>query len=340
MILTVILETHFQSTDPVAAAWMMQHVWDNFEYGRSLTWLQNEGYPLLKGVAQFWISQLQDDEFNNDGTLVVNPCNSPEHGPTTFGCTHYQQLIYQVFEAVLNSITYIGESDQDFTNSLKTAMGKLDKGLHYTSWGGVKEWKLPDSANQDTKNTHRHLSNLIGWYPGYSISSFQGGYRNATIQAAIAATLQARGTGVEDSNTGWGKAWRAACWARLNNTSQAYSELRLLIDTNIAANGFDMYQGQSAPFQIDANFGLGGAVLSMLVVDLPNSYLDEDKVRTVVLGPAIPSIWGGGNVKNLRLRGGRAVDFEWDSKGKVTKATLHDAGKNVKLVNVHGEALN
>ncbi|KAL2678547.1 hypothetical protein Neosp_009295 [[Neocosmospora] mangrovei] len=325
---------------PVAAAWIMQHVWDNFEYGRSLTWLREEGYPFLKAIAQFWISQLQDDEFNNDGTLVVNPCNSAEHGPTTFGCTHYQQLIHQVLEATLNAITYIDESDKDFTSELKSALKKLDKGLHYTSWGGIKEWKLPDSAGYDTKNTHRHLSHLVGWYPGYSVSSFQGGYRNSTVQAAVEATLKARGNGVQDQDTGWGKAWRAACWARLNNTSEAYSELRLLIDNNFAPNGFDMYQGQKPPFQIDANFGLGGAVLSMLVVDLPNSYVNEDETRTVVLGPAIPPRWGGGSVKNLRLRGGSAVDFEWDSDGKVTHATLHETGKHVKLVNVLGEELN
>ncbi|KAL6352153.1 hypothetical protein LRP88_14596 [Fusarium phalaenopsidis] len=325
---------------PVAAAWMMQHVWDNFEYGRSLTWLRQEGYPFLKSVAQFWMSQLQEDNFNHDGTLVVNPCNSPEHGPTSFGCAHYQQLVHQVLEATLNSITYIGESDQHFTSELKAVLKKLDKGLHYTSWGGIKEWKLPDSAGQDTKNTHRHLSHLVGWYPGYSISSFQGGYWNSTVQAAVEATLKARGNGVQDQDTGWGKAWRVACWARLNSTSQAYNELRLLIDNNIAPNGLDMYQGQKVPFQIDANFGLGGAVLSMLVVDLPNSYVNEDKTRTVVLGPAIPPRWGGGNVKNLRLRGGCAVDFEWDSDGKVTHATLHETGKHVKLVNVLGEELN
>ncbi|KAI8716161.1 Glyco-hyd-65N-2 domain-containing protein [Fusarium sp. LHS14.1] len=257
---------------PVAAAWMMQHVWDNFDY-------------------------LEYDH------------------------------IYR-------------RERSGFTSELKSALKKLDKGLHYTSWGGIKEWKLPDSASYDTKNTHRHLSHLVGWYPGYSVSSFQGGYWNETVQAAVEATLKARGNGVQDQDTGWGKAWRAACWARLNNTSQAYSELRLLIDNNFAPNGFDMYQGQKPPFQIDANFGLGGAVLSMLVVDLPNSYVNEDKIRTVVLGPAIPPRWGGGSVKNLRLRGGSAVDFEWDSDGKVTHATLHETGKHVKLVNVLGEELN
>ena len=67
---------------PVEMAWMMQHVYDHFTYSQNATWLENQAYPLISGVAEFWLSQLQEDKFFNDGTLVVNPCNSPEHGPT------------------------------------------------------------------------------------------------------------------------------------------------------------------------------------------------------------------------------------------------------------------
>lgn len=67
---------------PVEMGWMMQHVFDHFTYSENVTWLEEQGYPLIKGVAEFWLSQLQEDKYFNDGTLVVNPCNSPEHGPT------------------------------------------------------------------------------------------------------------------------------------------------------------------------------------------------------------------------------------------------------------------
>ena len=328
-------------SDPAAAAWMMQHVWDNFDYTQDVDWLRSEGYPLLKGIAEFWLSQLQKDEFFNDGTFVVNPCNSPEHGPTTFGCTHYQQLIFQVFEATLTSGAMVSENDTEFTKKLTEAIETLDTGLHFTEWGGIKEWKLPDSFGYDTKNTHRHLSHLVGWHPGYSISSFENGYANSTIQRAIEETLKARGNGNgADANSGWAKVWRSACWARLNNTEQAHYELRYAIDLNFASNGFSMYNGLNAPFQIDANFGLGGAVLSMLVVDLPRKHgAAADEPRTVVLGPAIPPSWGGGSIKGLRLRGGSSVDFSWDEEGKVKEATLGENGKDVTLVNVDGEVL-
>jgi alpha-L-fucosidase 2 len=333
---------------PAAAAWMMQHVFDHWDYSRNSTWLRDQGYPLIRGVAEFWLSQLQEDE---DGSLVVNPCNSPEHGPTTFGCAHYQQLLHQVFEAVI-AVTKDGATegdDHEFIHDVEDALEKLDKGFHIGGWGQIKEWKPSspsfDSAYEFENDTHRHLSELVGWFPGYSLSSFLGGYTNMTMQSAVRQKLVSRGIGNgPDANSGWEKVWRAACWARLNATSEAYFELRYAIEQNFAGNGLSMYSGTSTPFQIDANFGFAGAVLSMLVVDLPvvaqgaTSGLDGDAVRTVVLGSAIPPSWGGGSVKGLRLRGGATVDFAWDGRGIVTSASMRD-GKGVRLVNKVGDVL-
>ncbi|KAL4881732.1 alpha-fucosidase A [Aspergillus karnatakaensis] len=332
---------------PAAAAWMMQHIWDNFEYTQDRAWLAKQGYPLLKGVASFWLSTLQEDTFFNDGTLVVNPCNSPETGPTTFGCTHYQQLIHQVFNSVLAAQDFLPTPDSlHFISAITTALSKLDKGIHLTTWNGLKEWKLPDSYNYDNKSTHRHLSHLVGWYPGYSISSFANGYfQNSTLQSAVRETLLSRGMGnAPDANAGWAKVWRAACWARLNDSSTAYEHLRYAISENFVGNGLSMYSGTWPPFQIDANFGFAGAVLAMLVVDLPVAVGGGDEgTRTVVLGPAIPRQWGGGRVRGLRLRGGAVVEFGWDSRGVVDKVRVVSAGKNgrrVRLVNVEGVLLD
>jgi hypothetical protein len=57
-------------------------VWDRYDYGRDKSWYASVGYPLMKGVASFWVDLLVPDEYFKDGTLVANPCNSPEHGPT------------------------------------------------------------------------------------------------------------------------------------------------------------------------------------------------------------------------------------------------------------------
>jgi alpha-L-fucosidase 2 len=67
---------------PAAGAWMCQHVWDHFDYTQSAEWYRVVGYPIMKLTAEFWLSQLVEDEYFNDGQFVVNPCNSPEQGVT------------------------------------------------------------------------------------------------------------------------------------------------------------------------------------------------------------------------------------------------------------------
>ncbi|KAK7745857.1 hypothetical protein SLS53_002575 [Cytospora paraplurivora] len=333
--------------DPASAAWMMLHVFDHYDYTRNITWLADTGYPLLKSVASFWISQLQEDLFTNDGTLVVNPCNSPEQGPTTFGCTHYQQLIHQVLEAVRATAPLVSEQDTDFVNSVDIKLSGLDTGLHIDpdstyGTGVLKEWKVPDSYLYNVYPQHRHLSHLVGWFPGYSICSFAEGYTNSTIQEAVRASLLARGDGTDadgnGGNYGWPKVWRGACWARLNDSARAYEELQLSVINNIAPNLLSMYSGKNPPFQIDMNFGWVGNVLSMLVVDLPlASGSVEGGRRTVVLGPAIPSAWGSGRVKGLRVRGGLVVDFDWDQEGRVvSKRVVSGDATGSRFVDVQG----
>ncbi|CAL5867131.1 uncharacterized protein PFLUO_LOCUS1343 [Penicillium psychrofluorescens] len=343
------MKTYETSADyPMAPAWMMQHVWDHYDYTRNNTWFKTQGWPLLKGVTAFWLSQLQEDQFTNDNTLVVNPCTSPEHGPVTFGCTNWQQLLHQLFVTTLQGATLVSESDTRFTAEVQRKLAKLDKGLHIGSWGEIKEWKLPDSYGYDVQgDQHRHLSHLVGWYPGWSISSYQNGYTNETIQRAVNISLTDRGPGISDSNAGWEKVWRSACWARLNDTEKAYYELRLAIGLNIGQSGLDLYAGgdpPTEPFQIDANFGYLGAVLSMLAVDLPRGYESSGsghgEKRVVVLGPAIPAAWKGGRVKGMRLRGGGSVDFSWDDRGVVDKVSTTGLAQNVRLVNVEGDSLH
>ncbi|EFQ94998.1 hypothetical protein PTT_07143, partial [Pyrenophora teres f. teres 0-1] len=276
---------------PISAAWMMQHVFDHWDYSRNATWLRTQAYPMLKGVATFWLNQLQPDLYYNDNSLVVNPCNSPEHGQTTFGCAHYQQLIHQVFHSILAVQPTVADPDTSFLTTLTSSLARLDTGFHIGSFAQIKEWKIPDSFGYEPANdTHRHLSELVGWHPGFSLSGLQSGYSNSTIHSAVRHKLIARGPGKgKDGNSAWAKVWRSACWARLNDTQHAYWELRFAIDTNWAPNGLSMYYGDKIPFQIDANFGFGGAVLSMLVVDLPvAAEVHGEGARTVVLGPAIP----------------------------------------------------
>jgi alpha-L-fucosidase 2 len=313
--------------DPVAAAWMMQTAYDHWDYNRNLGWLQTTGYNMMREVAQFWATQLVQDQYTKDGTLVVNPCSSPQKGPTTFGCAHFQQIIHQLFVNTLSAGYAVNDGNASLVTTLENAIAAMDKGLAFTSWGGIREFKLPESKRYDQQgDKHRYLAHLVGWFPGYSVASFSGGYLDPATQQAVTASLQSRGDGSSDGNTGWAKVWRAAAWARLNNTEQADAHLRLAISSNIGPNGLNIGDGRSGSFQVDANFGIAGAMLAMLVYDVPSLQERQGK-RTVVLGPAIPLRWGPGKVKGLRIRGGTVVDMEWNNRGVVTRLAVQTRGE-------------
>jgi len=116
----------------------------------------------------------------------------------------------------------------------------------------------------------------------------------------------------------------------------SYTELKYAIDENFANNGLSMYWALSTPFQIDANFGLVGAMLAMLIVDLPQLSSDSQH-HHIVLGPSIS--WPAGEVKGLRLRGGGYVSFQWDANGLVTGAHLTGRTQPIVAMNKNGKVL-
>ncbi|CAE6497238.1 unnamed protein product [Rhizoctonia solani] len=124
---------------PESAAWMMIHAYDHFDYTNDVTWWRAQGWPLVKGVAQFWLDHLVEDRYSKDGALVTAPCNSPEQAIVTFGCSHSQQLIWQLFEAVEKAFGVAGDNDTAFLHEVRTKKLKLDKGVRIGSWGQLQE---------------------------------------------------------------------------------------------------------------------------------------------------------------------------------------------------------
>ncbi|KDN34548.1 hypothetical protein RSAG8_12351, partial [Rhizoctonia solani AG-8 WAC10335] len=313
---------------PESAAWMMIHVYDHFDYTNDVAWWRTQGWPLLKGVTQFWLDHLIEDRRFRDGTLVTAPCNSPEQAIVTFGCSHSQQLIWQLFEAVEKGFSASGDNDIGFLREVWTKKHKLDRGIRIGSWGQLQEWKLDFDRETDT---HRHLSHLIGLYPGYTLTNFKAttsqfqGIPNLTRKQVLKASeisLRARGNGTgPDADAGWEKVWRAACWAQLQNSTQFYHILTYAIERNFAENLLSLYYPfmDDPIFQIDANLGYPAAVLNALIQapDTPSLF----DVLDITLLPALPSAWGSGSLVGARIRGGMTLDLIW-SNGKAVWASL------------------
>ncbi|KAK7040767.1 hypothetical protein VNI00_009673 [Paramarasmius palmivorus] len=298
----------------------MMHVWDHFDFTNDVQWFKAQGWPLLKGVASFHLDKLIPDLHFNDSTLVVNPCNSPEQPPITLGCAHGQQMIWEMFNAIEKGFEISGDTDTAFLEEIRSKRAQMDKGLHVGSWGQLQEWKV---EKDDPDDTHRHLSHLIGLYPGYAISSYdesvQGGANGSTtyskdqILDAAKTSLTHRGDGIgPDANAGWEKVWRAAGWAQLQDSEKFYHILTFALSENFGANLFSLYNpGDSNPiFQIDANLGYPGAVLNAILQAPDVSTFDTPLV--VYILPALPTQWSEGEIKGARIRGGMTVDITWE----------------------------
>jgi alpha-L-fucosidase 2 len=306
----------------IANAWYCMHMWQHYRYTLDKNYLLTKAYPVMKSAAEFWMERLINDKGNSqygfapDGTLVCPNEYSPEHGPNEDGVAHAQQLVWDLFSTTLAAMDSLGNavaSDAAFKSELQAKFAKLDPGLHIDADGHLREWKYsPRSVGQAG---HRHMSHLIGLYPGNQISPL---IEKKVFDAAI-KSLDARG----DASTGWSMGWKVNLWARAQDGNRAYKIINLALTYPTSGGG--VYQNlfdTHPPFQIDGNFGAAAGIAEMLL---------QSHTGTLQLLPALPDAWPAGSVSGLKAVGNFEIAINWDSKVARTVRVLSLAGQNCRI---------
>jgi len=314
----------------LGGAWLVNTLWERYQFTQDKTYLKTVAYPLMKGAAMFCLRWLIDNP-KQPGELITAPSTSPEneyktdkgyHGMTCYGGTADLAIIRELFINTIAAGKILGERNKE----MEQALAKLHP---YTigHMGDLNEWYY-DWDDWDFQ--HRHQSHLIGLYPGNHLT-------DATLQKAAERSLEIKG----DQTTGWSTGWRINLWARLHNAKQAYHIYQKLL-TPIAPRGskgnawkewqngggtypnlFDAHP----PFQIDGNFGGTAGVCEMLM---------QSGNGQIELLPAAPEAWKEGSVSGLCARGGYEVSFEWKG-GYVRNCTLKAKQKGTVTLLYNGQ---
>jgi len=299
-------------TGPGSTGYTSDLFWQYYQFTKDDTVLKEKIWPYLEGAATFLLRTLEE----YDGKWLVSHSASPENNMyfenpfVTVGTMFDQMMTRESFVQVLEAarILRYTSADSPVLADIEAKLPLLDP-VNVGKDGHVKEYREEEYYGDFGLYEHHGMGQLVGVYPGTTITSKTDAWQDAAAVTAIERGI---------NFTGHQASFKQLVWARLGKAQYSY----LLAQEHIVKYIRNNLWNTHSPFQIDGNFGYTAGVAEMLIQS------HEGYIKVL---PALPEQWNTGSYKGLTARGGFEVDVTWENCNATEIVITSNAGEPCSL---------